>query len=174
VNEALEKIEKVVSIVATFVWMVFITVNLMHATGAVQLPPGVALPSLETMQLEPIAKQIIGTTYRIFVYVLVFVTIVAGIQAALGFVNKFITTFIPISIPSGSLNTLIRTVIGLYLIKLIVDGMLRYWGYGVPAVMDTLPVDAGSLTFAVCVVLGVFAGALLAHRLSRGHEVFKL
>jgi len=172
VNEPLEKIEKVVSIVATFVWMVFVVINLLHVTGAVQLPAGVALNV--NYQVEPVAKQIIDATYRIFVYVLIFVTIVAGIQAALGFVRRFIAAFIPVSIPSGSLDGLIRTVIGLYLIKLIVDGMLRYWGYAVHSVLLVMAVDMGTLTYMVTAIVGVALGALLVLYITRGEEVIRL
>lgn len=160
-QDILGGLERILSVTATAVWLAMMIANLLNLRGSV-LGLSVTLPSL---QVEEIGRYLLSVTYRILIYVLAFVTIVSGIQAALGFVSKFITTFIPITIPSGSLHSMIRTVLGLYLIKIIVDAMLRYWGFPMAAIdMETLLADAGSWTFISCALLGAVVGAILTRR----------
>lgn len=172
----LEDLEKITGVVASVVWAAFIVFNMLGLKGSV-LGLQVELPSV-SLQVEQIGQYLLNLLYTIFMYVLAAVTIIAGIQAALGFVNKFISTFVPISIPGSNLNTLIRTVIGLYIIKLIVDAALRYWGFpraGV-ALLDAVTVDYTSWTFVTSVAVGVVVGALLVRYITRrgGVEVFRL
>lgn len=173
-SDVAEKLEKMLGATATAVWLFFILLNIVHELGLAQVAGEVGglpllLPSLE---VEQVGQAILRTVYTIFLYVLAFVTIVAGIQAALGFVRTFITTFVPITIPAGSLNTLIRTVIGLYLIKYIVDVMLRYWGVWTPSsILEVMAIDYASWTFIATALVGILLGVLLVRLVTRGEEV---
>ncbi|RLE95140.1 MAG: hypothetical protein DRJ96_08955 [Thermoprotei archaeon] len=135
-------------------------------TGGVAQVYVLDVPLLLPLQIEEPARAILRLLYEIFYWVLLGVVIVAGIQAALGLVHNFIVAFLPISFPRGSVNSLIRAVLGIFVIKAIVDGVLRYLGYspGVTAALALgLPVPA---TWTGVGLLA--AGAAIAALLCRG------
>ena len=148
---SVERITKWVTLGTAVAWFVLAWLTVIKTIYGFQVPPltftvgdtVVVVPLLPELGVEEVGRAILGMLYTVFVYVILAVVIVAGIQAAVGLVQRFIVAFLPISIPAGNLNTLIRTVLGLLIIKAIVDASLRYFGYTPGAVAVSLNVFSG-------------------------------
>ncbi|MEM1690800.1 MAG: hypothetical protein QXF05_04475 [Thermofilaceae archaeon] len=148
---SVERITKWLTLGTAVAWFVLAWLTVIKAIYGFQVPPltftvgdtVVVIPLLPELGVEEIGRAILGMLYTVFVYVLMAVVIIGGIQAAIGLVQRFIVAFLPISIPAGNLNTLIRTVLGLLIIKAIVDASLRYFGYTPGAAAVGLNVFSG-------------------------------
>ncbi|MEM0459608.1 MAG: hypothetical protein QXZ31_07040 [Thermofilaceae archaeon] len=146
-----ERITKWVTLGTAVAWFVLAWLTVIRAIYGFQVPPltftvgdtVVVIPLLPDLGVEEIGRAILNMLYTVFVYVVMAVVIIGGIQAAIGLVQRFIVAFLPISIPAGNLNTLIRTVLGLLIIKAIVDASLRYFGYTPATVVAELNVFSG-------------------------------
>jgi len=170
---ALDNVERAVGILASIVWMVALTLNLLHARGAIGPVPGVTLPSLDF--ITDFATWIINTAYRIYFYVIIFTIIVLGIEGTIGLVGNFIGKFLPISIPGKSTDNLIKSFIAVLFVKAMVDGLLKYFGWTPKMTVEYLAMDIGSLTFISSALLGVFIGlALYEIYLKRYGRVFEI
>lgn len=146
-----EKVTKWLTLGTAVAWFVLAWLAVFKAIYGFQVPPlsftvgdgTVTVALLPELGVEEVGRAIIQMLYVVFVYVILAVVIIGGIQAAVGLVQRFIVAFLPISIPAGGLNTLIRTVLGLLIIKAIVDASLRYFGYTPGAVAVGLNVFSG-------------------------------
>lgn len=146
-----ERITKWLTLGTAVAWFVLAWLAVIKAIYGFQVPPltftagdtVVVVPLLPELGVEEVGKAILNMLYTVFVYVILAVVIIGGIQAAVGLVQRFIVAFLPISIPAGGLNTLIRTVLGLLIIKAIVDAALRYFGYTPATVAAELNVFSG-------------------------------
>jgi len=78
--------------------------------------------------IERIARAIVAMLYVVFKWVVISVTILLGIGSALGLARD-VLGLIGITVPRATLNTFIKSIIQLLLIKAIVDAVLRYLGY---------------------------------------------
>jgi hypothetical protein len=127
---------KWVSLVNVTLWMVLITLWIIGAMRNIAPAQfmGLDLYPPPPAGVEDIAKAIVGMLYTVFKWVLIAVTILLGIESALGLAKTILGT-VGISVPSGSLNTLIRSIIQLLLIKAIVDAVLNYFSYTPPAML---------------------------------------
>jgi len=81
------------------------------------------------LQIEEVGRYFANTLYRIFLWVIVGVVITLGIETVLGLISRFVKAVIGFSIPPASINTLIRGIIQILLIKIIVDIVLKYFGF---------------------------------------------
>jgi uncharacterized membrane protein len=84
--------------------------------------------------IEDIARSIVGMLYTVFKWVIVAVTVLLGIESALGLARD-VLGLVGISVPRASLNTLIKNLIQLLLIKAIVDSVLNYFKYVPPGML---------------------------------------
>jgi hypothetical protein len=124
-----EKIGKWIGLVNTILWSALLAVWIRNAL--VQAPPAVLLdvPLYPyPMQIEPVARYIVGALYTVFKWVLISVVVISGIGAALGLVSEYIA-FVGIRVPKASLRSLLSDVVQLVLMKLVVDHALQYFGY---------------------------------------------
>jgi len=125
-----EKAIKYVSLVNAVLWTVLITLWVLGSLRSIQPAQlwGLDLFPAPPAGVEDIARGIVGMLYTVFKWVLIAVTILLGIESALGLAKTILGT-IGITVPSGSLNTMIKSIIQLLLIKVIVDAVLQYFGY---------------------------------------------
>jgi hypothetical protein len=174
-----ERIAKWVSLVNTALWTALLVVWIRNAL--VRAPPAVLLdlPLYPyPMQVEPVARYIVGALYAVFKWVLVAVVIISGIGAALGLVSEYIA-FVGIRVPRATLRTLLSDVVQLVLMKIVVDAAIRYFGYATVAELEPLvsQLDAqlwGTWTGYATVALGALLGAWLVVRAVRGRGVIEI
>jgi hypothetical protein len=121
---------KWVSLVNAVLWTVLISLWVLGSFRSIAPAQLLGLDLFPVPQagIEDIARSIVGMLYTVFKWVIVAVTVLLGIESALGLARD-ILGLVGISVPRGSLNTLIRNMIQLLLIKAIVDSVLRYFGY---------------------------------------------
>lgn len=126
----IDRLIKYISLVTAIGWAVLAWIAVLKALGMATNPQVMGIPLVpEGLQVEQVGTYIIGLLYTVFRYVIYAVIVISGIQASLGLVSNFITAFVPISIPRGGVNTLLKNVIGLLIIKAVVDSALAYFGY---------------------------------------------
>jgi hypothetical protein len=125
-----ERAIKWVSLVNAVLWAVLISLWVLSSFRNIQPAQvmGLDLFPLPPAGVEDIAKSIVGMLYTVFKWVIVASAILLGIESALGLARD-ILGLVGITVPRASLNTLIRNIIQLLLIKAIVDTVLRYFGY---------------------------------------------
>jgi len=111
------------------------------------------------LQIESVARAIVGALYTVFKWVCVAGVVLLGIQSVLG-LSGTVLRFVGISVPRGGLNSLIQGVLQILLIKLIVDAALRYLGYA-PAEIAALEAALfttwlGALTLALAITVAAY------------------
>lgn len=170
-----ERVGKWIGLVNTVLWSVLLAVWIRNAL--VQAPPAVLLdvPLYPyPMQIEPVARYIVGALYTVFKWVLISVVIISGIGAALGLVSEYIA-FVGIRVPKTSLRSLLSDTVQLVLMKLVVDHALRYFGYTAELAPLATQLDAqlwGTWVGYLTIVLGaVIAAFLLWKALRRVIEI---
>jgi hypothetical protein len=131
-----EKAIKWVSLVNAVLWTVLISLWVLGSFRNIQPAQvmGLDLFPLPPAGIEDIAKSIVGMLYTVFKWVIVAVTVLLGIESALGLARD-ILGLVGITVPRASLNTLIKNIIQLLLIKVIVDAVLKYFSYTPPGVL---------------------------------------
>jgi len=141
-----ETISKWVGVLTAVVWLAVALVTfyaqVRHLNGEIVLmnhtitlyPAG--LEGLFQGDVSSVGTYILSLLYTVFKYVIFAVIIVSGIQASLGLVASFLGTYVPITFPRGGVTQLIRNIIGLLIIKAVVDASLNY--FGAPAVSPEL------------------------------------
>jgi len=134
-----EKAIKYVSLVNAVLWSVLITLWVLGSLRNIQPAQlwGLDLFPLPPAGVEDIARSIVGMLYTVFKWVIIAVTILLGIESSLGLARD-VLGLIGISVPRASLNTLIKNIIQLLLIKAIVDAVLQYFGYTPHAMLATI------------------------------------
>lgn len=123
----------------------------------------------EKPSVAGVGTQILNTLYQIFKYVIYGVIVISGIETALGLVANFLKLWLPIRIPGRTVNYLIRNILGLLIIKSIVDGALKYFGWTPPTAQIAVLYLYGytlDLTWFLSIILGVLIGVKLAERAS--------
>lgn len=125
-----EKAIKWVTLVNAVLWTVLISLWVLGSFRSIAPAQLLGLDLFPVPQagIEDIAKAIVGMLYTVFKWVIVAVTILLGIESALGLARD-ILGLVGITVPRASLNTLIKSIIQLLLIKAIVDSVLQYFGY---------------------------------------------
>ena len=131
-----EKAIKYVSLVNAVLWTVLITLWVLGSLRSITPAQFLGLDLFPVPQagVEDIARSIVGMLYTVFKWVIVAVTILLGIESSLGLARD-VLGLIGISVPRATLNTLIKNIIQLLLIKVIVDAVLNYFGYTPPAIL---------------------------------------
>ncbi len=141
-----ESIGRWVAVATSVVWLAValltLYAQLRHINGelvilnrTISLYPA-GLEGLLGGEVSAVGAYVLSLLYTVFKYVILAVVIVSGIQASLGLVGSFLGTYVPITFPRGGPTQLIRNVIGLLIIKAVVDAALRY--FGAPAVSAEL------------------------------------
>ena len=131
-----EKAIKWVTLVNTVLWTVLISLWVLGSFRSI-VPSqllGLDLFPVPQAGIEDIARAIVGMLYTVFKWVIVAVTVLLGIESALGLARD-ILGLVGIAVPRASLNTLIKSIIQLLLIKAIVDSVLQYFGYKPTAIL---------------------------------------
>jgi uncharacterized membrane protein len=125
-----EKAIKWVSLVNAVLWTVLISLWVLGAMKNIAPAQmlGLDLFPVPPAGIEDIARSIVGMLYTVFKWVLIAVTVLLGIESSLGLARD-VLGLIGISVPRASLNTLIKNIIQLLLIKAIVDSVLKYFSY---------------------------------------------
>jgi hypothetical protein len=174
-----ERIARWVSLVNTLLWAALLAVWIRNALA--QAPPaallGVPLYPYP-MQIEQVARYIVGALYTVFKWVLVAVVVISGIGAALGLVSEYIA-FMGIRVPRATLRTLLSDVVQLILMKLVVDAAVRYFGYSTEGGSQPQPTALdvalwGTWVGYATVALGVLLGVWLVVRALKGKGVVEL
>jgi len=127
---------KWVSLVNVVLWTVLISLWVIGAMRSIQPVQflGLSIYPVPTAGIEDIARSIVGMLYTTFKWVLIAVVVLLGIESTLGLARD-ILGLIGITVPRASLNTLIKNIIQLLLIKAIVDAVLKYFNYTPPAML---------------------------------------
>lgn len=157
-----DKATKVIALGTAVAWFVLAWLTVIKAVGLAAEPPPLQVgdtvlpwvPSVEA-GVEDVGRVVLGMLYQVFRFAIMAVVIIAGIQAAIGLVQQFIVAFLPITVPRGGLNSLIRTVLGLLIIKAIVDAALSYFGYAPATVLSFRGTVMELATYAVAAVVTV-------------------
>ena len=162
-----EKIGKWIGVVNAVLWTVLLAIWIRNAL--VTAPPAslLGIPLYPEMQIEPVARYIIGALYTVFKYTLIAVVVVSGIGAALGLVSEYIA-FVGIRVPKASLRTLLSDTVQLILMKIVVDAALKYFGYF--KLSELMQLDAslqGTWVGYSSVLLGAVVGGILIQRALR-------
>jgi uncharacterized membrane protein len=131
-----EKAIKWVSLVNAVLWTVLVSLWVLGSLRNIQPAQLLGLDLFPVPQagIEDIAKSIVGMLYTVFKWTLVAVTVLLGIESSLGLARD-VLGLIGISVPRASLNTLIKNIIQLLLIKVIVDAVLKYFSYTPPGML---------------------------------------
>jgi hypothetical protein len=131
-----EKAIKWVSLVNVVLWTVLISLWVLGSLRSIQPGQlwGLDIFPLPPAGIEDIAKSIVGMLYTVFKWVLIAVTVLLGIEASLGLARD-VLGLVGITVPRASLNTLIKNIIQLLLIKAIVDSVLKYFSYTPPSML---------------------------------------
>jgi hypothetical protein len=131
-----DKAVKWVTLVNAVLWTVLISLWVIGSFRSIAPAQFLGLDLFPVPQagVEDIAKSIVGMLYTVFKWVIVAVTVLLGIESALGLARD-VLGLVGITVPRASLNTLIRNIIQLLLIKAIVDSVLGYFGYTPPGML---------------------------------------
>lgn len=131
-----EKAIKWVSLINTVLWTVLVSLWVIGSLRNIQPAQlwGLDLFPLPPAGVEDIARSIVGMLYTVFKWVLIAVTVLLGIESSLGLARD-VLGLVGISVPRASLNTLIKNIIQLLLIKAIVDSVLKYFSYTPPGML---------------------------------------
>jgi len=131
-----EKAIKWVSLINAVLWTVLISLWVLGAMKNIAPAQfmGLDLFPVPPAGIEDIARSIVGMLYTVFKWVLIAVTVLLGIESSLGLARD-VLGLVGISVPRASLNTLIKNIIQLLLIKAIVDSVLQYFGYTPKAIL---------------------------------------
>ena len=134
-----ERAIKYVSLVNAVLWVVLVTIWILGSLRSITPAEflGLDVFPVPPAGVEDIARGVVGMLYTVFKWVIVAVTILLGIESALGLARD-VLGLIGISVPRATLNTLIKNIIQLLLIKVIVDAVLRYFGYVPPAMLEAI------------------------------------
>jgi len=154
-----EDIAKWIGVVNAVLWAVLLALWIRNALFQALPASLLGLPLYPALQVEEVARYIVGMLYAVFKWTLVAVVIIAGIGAALGLVSEYVA-FIGIRVPRASLRTLLSNTVQLVLMKVVVDAALRYFGYAELA-MELEAALWGTWLGYLTVALGAVAGALL-------------
>ena len=162
-----EKIGKWIGVVNAVLWTVLLAIWIRNALASAPPASLLGIPLYPEMQVEPVARYIIGALYTVFKYTLIAVVVVSGIGAALGLVSEYIA-FVGIRVPRASLRTLLSDTVQLILMKIVVDAALKYFGYF--ELGELMRLDAslqGTWIGYATIALGAVAGAFLVWRALR-------
>jgi hypothetical protein len=131
-----ERAIKWVSLVNAILWTVLVSLWVISTIKSVKPAQFMGLDLFPVLPagIEDIAKSIVGMLYTVFKWVIVAVTVLLGIESALGLARD-VLGLVGISVPRASLNTLIKNIIQLLLIKAIVDSVLNYFKYTPPSML---------------------------------------
>ena len=131
-----EKAIKWVSLINTVLWTVLVSLWVLGAMKNIAPAQfmGLDLFPVPPAGIEDIARSIVGMLYTVFKWVLIAVTVLLGIESSLGLARD-VLGLVGISVPRASLNTLIKNIIQLLLIKAIVDSVLKYFSYTPPGML---------------------------------------
>ncbi|ABL79238.1 hypothetical protein [Thermofilum pendens] len=170
----LDRAIKTVGLVNAVLTTVLITLWVIAAFRSVVVTAEVAgiplVPPLAATQPSPetVGKAIISLLYTVFKYVIYAVIVITGIYVALGLVANFVTAFLPITVPRATLNTLIKNILALFIIKLVVDASLSYFGYSADVAENMAVLEgvggAPSLLLIAAMVTGVAVAVYLVYR----------
>ena len=155
-----ERAIRYVSLVNAALWAALLTLWVVGAARSLQPAEVAGLPLFPPpLQIESVARAIVGALYTVFKWVCVAGVVLLGIQSVLG-LSGTVLRFVGISVPRGGLNSLIQGVLQILLIKLIVDAALRYLGYA-PAEIATLEAAffttwLGALTLALAIAIAAY------------------
>jgi len=132
----IEKTIKWVSLVNAVLWTVLVSLWVLGAMKNIAPAQfiGFDLFPVPPAGIEDIAKSIVGMLYTVFKWILIAVTVLLGIESSLGLARD-VLGLVGITVPRASLNTLIKNIIQLLLIKAIVDSVLKYFSYTPPAML---------------------------------------
>jgi len=151
-----EKAIKWVSLVNAVLWTVLISLWVLGSLRSIAPAQllGLDLFPAPPAGVEDIAKSIVGMLYTVFKWTLIAVTVLLGIESSLGLARD-VLGLVGISVPRASLNTLIKNIIQLLLIKAIVDAVLKYFSYTPPGMLaDIESVFLNSWLGWLTVILG--------------------
>jgi len=131
-----ERAIKWVSLVNAVLWTVLVSLWVLGAMKNIAPAQfmGLDLFPVPPAGIEDIARSIVGMLYTVFKWVLIAVTVLLGIESAMGLARD-VLGLVGITVPRASLNTLIKNIIQLLLIKAIVDSVLRYFNYTPPGML---------------------------------------
>jgi hypothetical protein len=160
-----ERAIRYVSLVNAALWVALLTLWVIGAARALQPAEVAGLPLFPPpLQIESVARAIVGALYTVFKWVCVAGVVLLGIQAVLG-LSGTVLRFVGISVPRGGLNTLIQGVLQILLIKLIVDAALRYLGYTPAEVAALEAAFFGTWLGVLTLALAVAAAAYIVWKL---------
>jgi hypothetical protein len=155
-----ERAIRYVSLVNAALWAALLTLWVIGAARSLQPAEVAGLPLFPPpLQVESVARAIVGALYTVFKWVCIAGVVLLGIQSVLG-LSGTVLRFVGISVPKGGLNSLIQGVLQILLIKLIVDAALKYLGY-TPAEIAALEVALfttwlGALTLALTIAVAAY------------------
>jgi hypothetical protein len=155
-----ERAIKYVSLVNAALWAALLTLWVVGAARSLHPAEVGGMPLFPPpVQIESVARAVVGALYAVFKWVCIAGVILLGIQSVLG-LSGTVLRFVGISVPRGGLNSMIQGVLQILLIKLIVDAALRYLGY-TPA--EILALEAalfatwlGVLTLTVAIAVAAY------------------